>query len=52
MKARPSVKAQPGEKLKKQTLAYTGADDVALMVAAAASIAAGGFLLRRRHANR
>ena len=52
VKARPSVKAQPGEKLKKQTLAYTGADDVALMVAAAASIAAGGFLLRRRHANR
>ncbi len=52
VKARPSVKAQPGEKPKKQTLAYTGADDVALMVAAAASIAAGGFLLRRRHANR
>lgn len=51
-KAHPSVKAQPGEKPKKQTLAYTGADDVALMVAAAASIAAGGFLLRRRHANR
>ena len=52
VKAHPSVKAQPGEKPKKQTLAYTGADDVALMVAAAASIAAGGFLLRRRHANR